>query len=421
MSRTQYWFNWVLLTDSLLVPFDALAFIIILFLLDIETPKTPIVAGLKAIDWIGAITITSGTIMLLLGLEYGGVSFPWSSATVVCLIVFGIVTIGIFFINEWKFAKYPMIPLSIFKHRSNVASLAVCFIHGFVFISGAYFYPLYFQAVLGATPILSGVYLFPFVLSLSFTSIIGGVYMKKTGQYLPPIQLGILLMTIGFGLNIVLPNGREWERIFVFQIIAGLGVGPNFQGPLIALQTNVQPRDIASATATFGFVRNLATSISIVIGGVIFQNGMMKREDTLRTALGPELAAQIGGGGAGAATGIVKNLPEPGRFVARGVYVNSLRTMWIFYVAISTLGLVAAALIGKKKLLKTHEVQKTGLAEEEKNRLARKAEEAAKRESKRVSRQSLDAGKKVNGLRDRNAGRSTPDATGEKVIGDDNV
>lgn len=67
------------------VPFDALAFVIILFLLDIETPKTPILAGLKAIDWIGVMTITGGTIMFLLGLEYGGISFPWTSATVLSL------------------------------------------------------------------------------------------------------------------------------------------------------------------------------------------------------------------------------------------------------------------------------------------------------------------------------------------------
>jgi len=421
VSAISHFYNLILVTDWVTVPFDALAFVIILFLLDIETPKTPIGAGLKAIDWVGVLTITGGTIMLLLGLEYGGVSFPWSSATVVCLIVFGFITIGLFFVNEWKFAKYPMIPLTIFKHRSNVASLAVCFIHGFVFISGAYFYPLYFQAVLGANPILSGVYLFPFVLSLSFVSIMGGVFIKKTGQYLPPIYLGVLFMTIGFGLFIDLPNGREWGRIFPFQIIAGIGIGPNFQAPLIALQTNVPPRDVATATATFGFVRNLATSISVVIGGVIFQNGMMKREGTLRAALGPKLASQIGGGGAGSATGIVKNLPEPGRHIARGVYVDSLRTMWIFYVAISACALVAAAFIGKKKLTTTHEVQKTGLAEEEKNRQARKAEHDAKRESKRVSRQSVDAEKRVSGLRNRDAGRSTPDATNEKVIGDDNV
>ena len=88
------------------VPFDGLAFVIILFLLDIETPKTSLLAGLKAIDWLGSITIVGGTIMFLLGLEYGGVSYPWTSATVICLIVFGLFTIFLFFINEWKIATY---------------------------------------------------------------------------------------------------------------------------------------------------------------------------------------------------------------------------------------------------------------------------------------------------------------------------
>ncbi len=91
--------------------------------------------------------------------------------------------------------------------------------------------------------------------------------------------------------------------------------------------------------------------------------------------------------------------------------------MWIFYVAISACALVAAAFIGKKKLTTTHEVQKTGLVEEEKNRQARKAENAASKESKRVSRRSLDAEKRLSG----GAGRSTPDRLTEKVVGDNNV
>lgn len=340
--------------------------------------------------------------MFLLGLEYGGVSFPWSSATVLCLLVFGVILVVLFVINEWKFARFPMMPLTLFQKRSSVASLAVCFVHGFVFISGSYFIPLYFQAVLGANPILSGVYLFPFVLSLSIMSIIVGIFIKKTGQYLPPIWFGVVFMTLGFGLYIDLPNGRDWGRIFPYQIIAGIGVGPNFQSPLIALQTNVQPRDIATATATFGFVRQLSTAISVVIGGVIFQNGMMKRESTLRGALDPVTAQAIGGGGAGSATGIVKALPEPGRHITRGVYIESLRTMWIFYVAVSACGLIAAALIKKKTLTTTHEVQKTGLAEEEKHRKERIAEHDAKRGSKRVS-------------------TSTPEAADEKRSADHNV
>lgn len=50
-------------------------------------------------------------------------------------------------------------------------------------------------------------------------------------------------------------------------------MGPNFQAPLIAIQTTVKPSDIATATGTFGFIRQLSTSISVVLGGVIFQVG----------------------------------------------------------------------------------------------------------------------------------------------------
>ena len=122
----------------------------------------------------------------------------------------------------------------------------------------------------------------------------------------------------------------------------------------------------------------------------------MNRESTLRAALGPSLAQQIGGGGAGAATGIVRILPEPGRSVATGVYTASLRTMWIFYVCTSATSIVAAAFIGNKKLKKTHEVHKTGLEEEEKNRLEREREKKEKRESKRLERMSADAETKEN-------------------------
>jgi MFS family permease len=130
-------------------------------------------------------------------------------------------------------------PLDLFSKRSNLAALATCFFHAFVFISGSYFLPLYFQAVLGATPILSGVYLLPTALSLSFLSAFTGIFIKKTGQYLPMIWSGMILMTLGFGLFIDFDVNTSWAKIIIFQIIAGIGVGPNFQSPLIALQSLV--------------------------------------------------------------------------------------------------------------------------------------------------------------------------------------
>lgn len=399
------------------LPFDAIAFAIIMVFLDIETPKTAMLDGLKAIDWLGVILITGGTVMFLLGLEYGGVSFPWSSATVVCLLVFGVVAIVFFFINEWKLAKYPLMPLRLFSKPSNLAALTVCFAHGAVFISAAYFFPLYFQAVLGADPILSAVYLFPYVISLSFLSAITGIFIKKTGQYLLPMRVGLFLMTIGFGLYIDLPVGRTWGRIIPFQILAGLGVGPNFQAPLLALQSFVPPRDIATATATFTFVRNLSNAISVVVGGVIFQNGMKRREATLIAATNEQIGSELGGGGAGAATLIVKNLPEPGREAVRAVYVASLREMWIFFVCIAVAGLVVCFFIKKTTLSKTNEVTKTGLAQEEQNRMDRKHEAESRTVSKRAPSTN---GRKSEDFTTAN-GTATPTMDAEETKGDNNV
>ncbi|KAF2187027.1 MFS general substrate transporter [Zopfia rhizophila CBS 207.26] len=383
------------------LPLDALAFFIILFILDLHTPKTPLREGLKAVDWLGALTMVAGTIMLLLGLQFGGVSFPWSSATVICLIVFGVVTIAIFFVIEHRFAPYPLMALGIFSKRSNLAALAVCFFHAYVFISGSYFLPLYFQAVLGASPILSGVYLLPTAVSLSLLSAFTGIFIRKTGAYLPPIWAGMICMTIGFGLFINLAAKSSWAKIILYQIVAGIGVGPNFQSPLIALQslvpaTNInflQKRDIATATATFGFVRNLGSAISIVVGSVVFQNEMVAKSSMLQSALGPQVASAFGGGSAGANVGIIESLPDSQKAVARKAFSDSLSTMWIMYVAFAGVGLLVSFLITKNILQKHHEETKTGLGEEKKRRLEREQERAEKRMSKRASKGelSLDA------------------------------
>lgn len=60
------------------LPLDGLALAIIIIFLDIKTPRTPVIQGLKALDWLGALLIIGGTLMFLFGLNYGGQAFPWS-------------------------------------------------------------------------------------------------------------------------------------------------------------------------------------------------------------------------------------------------------------------------------------------------------------------------------------------------------
>ncbi|KAJ1330962.1 MFS transporter DHA2 family glioxin efflux transporter [Microdochium nivale] len=349
------WCFWVNL------PISGAGFVVLVFVLHLHNPRTPLKSGLAALDWFGSLFIIGGTLMFLFGLEFGGITYPWNSAPIICLLVFGIATIGLFIAVEKWYAKYPIIPLRLFTDRSNIVIFLVSFCHAATFISGSYWLPLYFQAVLRATSLQSGVYLLPYMVTLSVSSVFSGVYIRKTGKYSPAIIAGMALMTLGFGLYIDLDAHSSWAKIILYQIVAGIGVGPNFQAPLIGLQSTVEPRDVASATSTFSFIRQLATSSSVVIGGVLFQNSMENQYPMLLAELGPELAASLSGGAAAGSVNLVAALEGREGEIARAAYAASLRNMYIFYTALSALGTALSPFIKARVLSKEHTEHKTGL------------------------------------------------------------
>lgn len=343
------------------LPLGGIGLLILIFVLKLHNPRTPVKQGLAAIDWVGNVLIIGGTLMLLFGLEFGGVQFPWKSATVICLIVFGFITIALFGLYENRVAKFPVMPTRLFRGRTSIAAYGLSIMHAMTFMSGSYWLPLYFQAVLGATSLLSGVYILPYVLALSITSALTGVFIKKTGNYKIPIVSGLTIMTLGFGLFIDLGAKANWVKIIIFQIIAGIGVGPNFQSPLIALQTNVEPRDIGAATASFQFLRQLGTSTSVVIGGVIFDNEMQKQQASLIRELGPELASKLSGSEAASSVFLVASLKGHQREVAQTAYWNAMQKMFIAYTCFVFVGLLISFFVKQKTLSKQHTEHKTGL------------------------------------------------------------
>lgn len=83
-----------------------------------------------------------------------------------------------------------------------------------------------------------------------------------------------MVTTLGLGLFIILDSSSSLVSICAIEAIAASGVGMIPQASLIAYQSIVLPSDVAMATALFGFVRSLSTSISVVVGGVVFQNSV---------------------------------------------------------------------------------------------------------------------------------------------------
>jgi len=343
-----------------LVPFVSIAGIVLFFTLNLHNPRTPLWAGLRTIDWLGSFTICVATLLLLIGLQLGGQTYSFRAPIVICFIVFGILSYVFFFLTQWKLSPAPIMPLRIFSDTSNLSALGVCACDALLFNAIAFFLPLYFQIVLSASPLESGVWMLSLAIPLAIVSLGAGYIMNKTGRYLEVLRIGLALMTVGTGLLISFSPDRNWGKIIGFLVVLGIGFGPNFHAPLIALQTRVRDEDLASGTATFGFVRMVSGAIGVVLGQVVFQGQMRAYfDDFLEIGIRGSLASELAGGDAIAVAEEVAGLPAMQRDFVVGSMTKALRGTWILYTVVGAVGLAVSFGIIKEKLTRDEVVRTT--------------------------------------------------------------
>lgn len=345
------------------VPAILVAIILLWLFLDVHDPRTNLITGLKEIDVMGSVTVASATVMFLLGIQMAGVKLPWSSPTVILLIVFGILTFGLFLALQWKISKKPIIPIRIFSNVSNASTLLVVAFDAMVFNSVAYFLPLYFQTTLNASPLKAGVWMLALALPLAVVSGLAGWFMERSGQYLEYLRGGLLIMTIGIGACINFPDYISMGRIIGFLVLIGIGFGPNFQGPMIALRLGVAPKDIGAGMTTLSFLRMLSGAFGVVIGQVIFQSQMKSHLPFLAGAGVPsDMIDELARGSAIASSKTAMDtLPHNLLILIQQAKAQSFSKVWIAYTVISFAGLIASLGIKKMAMSDTHEEVQTGL------------------------------------------------------------
>lgn len=169
------------------------------------------------------------------------------------------------------------------------------------------------------------------------------------------------MMSVGFGMFIHLDAHSSSTETTLLQIIAGMGTGLSYTGPLLSLQAQVDSKDNATATSTWGFIRNLAQAISVVIGGVLFQNGMEAQSSTLRSQLGDSLAAKLSGKEAAANVMALPGLDLRMKEIASNAYASALKRMWILFACTAVASLTASLFLERKVLRRDHQVVEIGL------------------------------------------------------------
>ncbi|KIV88907.1 hypothetical protein PV10_08536 [Exophiala mesophila] len=353
------WIFWINL------PICGPAFILLFIFLDVHNPKTELAKGIKAIDWAGSVCMIAIMVMVLLGLNFGGATYPWDSPKVICLVVVGGLMTFAFVFNEGRIATHPILPLKLFRRKSEAACLAIGFLQHFVLNAAEYYLPLYFQAVREASPLGSGVLILPLIITEALTAVATGIIIHQSGRYMELIWGGVVLLTLGNGLYITFGAASPLGSIIAIQIVAGVGVGLLFDPPLIALQALVSQEDTAIATATLSFVRSIGVSLSIVIGGVVFQNGMGLQKSKLQDlGLSVELADVLSGPSAAINIDLIRTISDPlQKLGVKAAYALSLRNLWILCTGIAACSVFAVALIARKDLSRTHTETRTGIKE----------------------------------------------------------
>ncbi|KAJ2063497.1 hypothetical protein GGI17_001713 [Coemansia sp. S146] len=254
------------------LPVGAVAGIFIAVFLRLPRPRGSFREKLRRVDFIGMVVLVTGIVMALLALNFGGANYAWSSPTVLCLLIFGIAVVGVFVVIEWKIPAEPIMPLRLFRNRNVGLVLVMQLFVGAVMFGPTFYVPIYFSVVHNSSAIAAGLHLLPYILPITIFSTIAGFVVAKTGRYRELIWLGGVIATVGAGLFALMDETTNTGKSIGLILCGGAGMGLLLQPMLLALQTAIQPRDMATGTTLFVAIRTLGGSIGLAVFQTVQQN-----------------------------------------------------------------------------------------------------------------------------------------------------
>lgn len=237
------------------IPIGFAAIILLACFLNLNpTRKRTVRDVVSTFDFLGLFLLISGAALLLVGFQFAETAKEgWRAPETISSLVISFVLIILAIINEIYTKQEPIIPPRLFRVPTTACILIGGFIHYLTFYSASYYVPLYFT-LLGSDPTMAGVKTLPLSFGCELMSIITGVVISKTLSFRPFFWAGFALMTLGYGLMIMLEEHTATWKAEIWLLIAGIGIGCLFQPPLVGLQAAMKVDDMATSMAAFNFM-----------------------------------------------------------------------------------------------------------------------------------------------------------------------
>ncbi|KAI4199273.1 MAG: hypothetical protein LQ350_004733 [Teloschistes chrysophthalmus] len=329
------WIAWINL------PLIAVSIVLIPPFLKLQTLTQPLKAKLRRLDWLGILLFLAGMTSFTLAITWGGALYAWDSWKTLLPLILGILLLVAFVAWEGYTTKEPMIPYRLFNNRTSAFSLLGAFLHGIIVFGVLFYLPIYFEGVIGDTPLRAAVEALALALPVTAFAIIAALAIDVVRRYTWSVWIGWIATTAGMALMYLLDTTSGQTVRVGYQILAGVGLGMLYPSLGIPLQAAVDLDDSGLAMGTFVFLRQTGAVVGLALGAAVFSNSFTS---ALPKELPPSLANLHNGNAAVTLMKGLRHLDLDAKTLRAvlDTYSKALSWVWLTMVVVGGLGLITS-------------------------------------------------------------------------------
>jgi EmrB/QacA subfamily drug resistance transporter len=297
------------------------------------------------IDYTGAVLLSGGCSLVILGLLEGGVAWGWSSVTSYLVFVIGVAMLAGFVLVERKAAE-PILPLWVFGRRVLTGGNLSAVVVGAVMIGLSSYVPTYAEGVLGTGALLAGFALAALTVGWPLAATLSGRLYLRIG-FRDTGLLGNVILFVGVALCVLLsPHSHVWQ-VAAACFVVGVGLGLMASPILVAAQSVVGWERRGVVTGINMFSRSLGSAVGAAVFGAIANATLADRFDHPPAALAGRLPKGVD------ATSLVltghghSGSPDVAAYI-RGALFGAAHHVFIALVVMAVLGVGALLLMPRR-------------------------------------------------------------------------
>jgi len=227
-------------------------------------PEVHIPTSARLDVW-GAVTITASLVIAVYAIVNANEA-GWTSGQTIGLLAVSVLLVGAFLVIEQR-AKWPLVPLRLFKLRNLATADVVGILWAGAMFAWFFLTALYMQLVLGYSPLQIGLAFLPGNLIMGALSI--GLSAKIVMRYgfRVPLAVGLGLASVGLLWLARAPvDGSYVVDILPSMVLLGLGAGTAFNPVLLAAMSDVEPQEsgLASGVVNTSFMMGGALGLAVL-------------------------------------------------------------------------------------------------------------------------------------------------------------